>query len=617
MDKQQPGIIRRIFSGLWQGITWARVAVLNLIFIFIVVLMFSAVQTEQVSPLDEPMALRLAPSGFLVDQRTYNDPILQILERSSPDELETLTRELVKAIESAATDSRITALILDLEKFYGGGISKLEEVGQALATFKESGKPFIAVSGNYSQQQYYLASYADEIYLNPMGAVLLTGYASYRQYYKSALDKLAVNYHVFRVGNYKDFIEPYTRNSMSDASREHNGRWLNELWSVYSKRVEQQRELPENALNTYINNLDTQLALAYGNSAQLALDAGLVDHIQTGTEIRSTLVKRFGQTEDEPDHIKSISYRDYLQDLNQSTPIYPDKVGLIVANGVIMDGEHAPGTIGSTSIAELLAQAREREDIKALVVRVDSGGGGAFASDLIYQELQYTRDAGIPIFISMGSVAASGGYWLATAADEIWATPTTITGSIGVFGAFPTVEKTLAKLGINTDGLGTTALAGSMRLDRDLPPIANSVIQQGVEFTYRAFLQRVAAAREQTPEAIHKVAQGQVWSGTQAKKLGLVDELGSLDDVIASAAKFAELDHYSVEVIERELSPQEALFKQLAGGTEAFMPSGLLESFAPVALRQTLAPLIKPFIQMSAMTDPKGIYVRCENCLAP
>jgi len=533
MDKQQPGIIRRIFSGLWRGITWARVATLNLIFIFIVLLIISAVQTEKVNPLGEPMALHLAPSGFLVDQRTYSDPILQILERTSPDELETLTRELVKAIESAATDSRITALILDLENFYGGGISKLEEVGQALAAFKESGKPFIAVSGNYSQQQYYLASYADEIYLNPMGAVLLTGYASYRQYYKSALDKLAVNYHVFRVGNYKDFIEPYTRNSMSDASREHNGRWLNELWSVYSKRVEQQRELPENALNTYINNLDTQLALAYGNSAQLALNAGLVDHIQTSTEIRSTLVKRFGQTEDEPDQVKSISYRNYLQDLNQRTPTYPDKVGLIVANGVIMDGEHAPGTIGSTSIAELLAQARAREDIKALVLRVDSGGGGAFASDLIYQELKYTRDAGIPIFVSMGSVAASGGYWLATAADKIWATPTTITGSIGVFGAFPTVEKTLAKLGINTDGLGTTALAGSMRLDRDLPPIANSVIQQGVEFTYRSFLQRVADAREQTPEAIHKVAQGQVWSGTQAKKLGLVDELGSLDDVIA------------------------------------------------------------------------------------
>jgi protease-4 len=217
----------------------------------------------------------------------------------------------------------------------------------------------------------------------------------------------------------------------------------------------------------------------------------------------------------------------------------------------------------------------------------------------------------------MGSVAASGGYWLATAADEIWATPTTITGSIGVFGAFPTIEKTLEKMGIHTDGLGTTELAGSMRLDRDLPPIANSVIQQGVEFTYRAFLQRVADAREQTPEAIHEVAQGQVWSGTQAKALGLVDELGSLDDVIASAAKFAELSQYSVEIIERELTPQEALLKQLTGGTAAFMPSSLLESFAPVALRQALAPLIKPFIRMSSMTDPKGIYVQCENCLAP
>ena len=617
MDKQQPGIIRRIFSGLWQGITWARVATLNLIFIFIIVAIFSAVQTEQVSPLAEPMALRLAPSGFLVDQRSYNDPILQILDRTRPEDMETLTRDLVKTIESAAKDSRITALILDLENFYGGGISKLEEVGQALIKFKESGKPFLAVSGNYSQQQYYLASYADEIYLNPMGAVLLTGYASYRQYYKSALDKLAVNYHVFRVGNYKDFIEPYTRNSMSDASREHNARWLNELWTVFSKRVEQQRELPKNALNTYINSLDTQLALTSGNSAQLALNAGLIDHIQTGTEIRSTLIARFGEADNEHNQVKSISYWDYLDDLNRQTPIHANKVGLIVAKGVIMDGKQTPGTIGSDSIAELLAQVRERDDIKALVLRVDSGGGGAFASDVIYQELKYTRDAGIPIFISMGSVAASGGYWLATAANEIWATPTTITGSIGVFGAFPTIEKTLEKMGIHTDGLGTTALAGSMRLDRDLPPIANSVIQQGVEFTYRAFLQRVAEARKQTPDDIHKVAQGQVWTGAHAKTLGLVDELGSLDDVIVSAAAFAELNQYSVEVIERKLSPQEMLFKQLAGSTAAFIPSSLLESLAPVALRQTLAPLIKPFVQMSSMTDPKGIYVQCENCLAP
>lgn len=617
MDKQQPGIIRRFFSGLWRGITWARIATLNLIFIFIIVAIISAVQTEQVTPLAEPMALRLAPSGFLVDQRSYNDPILQILDRTRPEDLETITRDLVKTIESAAKDSRITALILDLENFYGGGISKLEEVGQALIKFKESGKPFVAVSGNYSQQQYYLASYADEIYLNPMGAVLLTGYASYRQYYKSALDKLAVNYHVFRVGNYKDFIEPFTRDSMSEASREHNARWLNELWTVFSERVEQQRELPASALNNYINSLDKQLALTSGNSAQLALKAGLIDYIQTGTEIRRTLIARFGEAKDEHDQVKSISYWDYLDDLNRRTTIHANKVGLIVANGVIMGGEQAPGTIGSDSIAELLAQARERDDIKALVLRIDSGGGGAFASDVIYQELKYTRDAGIPIFISMGSVAASGGYWLATAANEIWATPTTITGSIGVFGAFPTVEKTLAKLGIHTDGLGTTALAGSMRLDRDLPPIANSVIQQGVEFTYRAFLQRVAEAREQTPEDIHKVAQGQVWTGAHAKTLGLVDELGSLDDVIASAAKFAKLDQYSVEIIERELSPKEAFFKQLAGGTAAFMPSGLLESLAPVALRQTLAPLIKPFVQMSSMTDPKGIYVQCENCLAP
>ncbi len=615
-EKKKPGIIRRFFAGIWFGLTWLRITVLNLLFLAIVLMFFAAIQTEKTVPLTESTALRVAPNGFLVDQRSFVDPMTQLLDGTRPEERETLVLDLVRTIENASTDSRITALVLDLNNFHGGGISKLEEVGQALDQFKDSGKPLIAMAGNYSQARYYLASYADEIILNPMGSVILTGYSSYRQYYKTALDKLAFNFHVFRVGTYKDFIEPYTRDNMSEASREHNRRWLDDLWAVYTGRVEQLRGLPNNAIDNYINNLDVKLAEAAGDSAQLALDSGLVDKLLTQTELRAQLVQRFG--EDRQSHqAKTLDYWDYLKFLNEETPVHRDKVALIVASGVIVAGDHPEGTIGSDSVSALLAKTRDRKDVKALVLRVDSGGGGVFASDVIYHELKLTREAGIPVFISMGSVAASGGYWISTASDEIWATPTTITGSIGVFGAFPTLEKTFAKLGIHTDGVGTTALAGDMRLDRDLSPIANSVIQQGVEFSYRQFIQLVANARGKSMDDVHQIAQGQVWSGKRAKEMGLVDHLGNLNDVIAAAAAHADLDNYSVEVIRKTLSPKEQFLQQLSGGGLALVPSSLIDSFAPIALRQSLAPVIEPFLNMSNMTDPRGVYAQCSGCKAP
>jgi protease-4 len=616
MEDKQPGIIRRFFSGLWALISWTRVAILNVLFIVIVVMIFSSFNTEKLSPLSEPTALRLAPHGFLVDQYSFVDPMTQIFDGGRPEDRETVVSDLISALKHAENDSRVSAVILDLNYFLGGGISKMAEVGEALDAYKTSGKPLIAFADNFSQDRYYLASHADEVVLNPMGAVLLTGYGGYRQYYKDAIDKLGLNFHVFRVGDYKDFVEPYTRNNMSEQSRENNGRLLTELWSVYAEHVEMSRALPSQSLNDYINNLDSKLAEHQGNSAQLALEFGLVDKLATRSELEDKLIKQFGQAKDSRE-VKALDYWDYLSFVETETQKQHDKVGLIVASGTIIDGDQPAGTIGSESLSELFAQARERKDIKALVLRIDSGGGGVFASEVIYQQVKKTRDTGIPLFISMGSAAASGGYWIAAAGDEIWATPTSITGSIGVFGAFPTLERTFEKLGIHTDGIGTTELAGGMRLDRDISPKASSILQQGVEFTYTKFLNIVANARGMSVEDVHTVAQGQVWSGSQAKELGLVDHLGSLNQVINAAAERADLTSFSVEKLQRELTPKEQFLQQLSGQGQSFVPTKLIDSVAPLALRQALAPILQPFIHISRMTDPMGLYSQCLACVAP
>ena len=616
MSKESPGFLTRLFRGFWNLITWLRISLFNLVFLALLLALVVAMIPQEEQRLTGKRALRVAPSGFLVDQRSYVDPVTQILEQSRPEEVETLVSDLVKTINHAARDERITALVLELDYLVGGGISKLEEIGTALQRFKVSGKPIIAVADNYSQEQYYLASYADEIYLHPMGGVLLTGYGSYRNYFKNALDKLAVNFHVFRVGDYKDFIEPYTRNNMSAASREHNALWLQQLWGVYTSRLESLRGLPNGAVNSYINNLHENVNRVDGNSARLALNAGLVDQLAGRRQVRQTLKQKLGSNRD-GDNYNALDYWDYLHHLEKENGHVGGKVGLIVAKGIIVDGKQPEGTIGGDTMAKLLREAREDASLKALVLRIDSGGGSAFASEVIRQEILATRQAGIPVIVSMGSVAASGGYWIASAGDEIWATPTTITGSIGVFGAFPTFELTLDKLGVSTDGIGTTKLAGAMRVDRPLSPQAESVIQQSVEFVYKQFLNLVAEARDSSVGEIHRVAQGRVWSGATAKELGLVDNIGNLEDAVAAAAARAGLNSYHLHLIRKTLSPKEQILKELAGGVSALAPNTLMEKVAPASLRKALTPLAEPFQLMGKLNDPRGVYTLCEVCTAP
>ncbi len=610
--------LTQLFTGFWSIISWIRIILTNLVFLLLLIIVLAAIFGSSLRPLPEQFALRLAPTGVLVDQRSHLDASALLLGGQKPEDNETLVRELVVAIDEAAKDPRVTGLVMELDGLMGGGLSKMQEVGAALDRFRASGKPSIAVGGNFSQDQYYLASHADEIYLHDMGSLLLTGYGRYSQYYKSALDKLAVNFHVFRTGNFKDAVEPFLRDDMSEESKAHNTRLIHELWDSYTAQVEKRRQLPPGSINDYIDQLETRLAAAKGDAAWLAAELGLVDDVGSRQKFDQQLVERFGQS-DEGYFYQGVGVSAYLANLRlKQKENATDKIGLIVASGTILDGYQPDGSIGSNTLVDLLRSLHDQEHIKALVIRIDSGGGSAFASEIIRAEIAALRARGMPVLVSMGSVAASGGYWIAAGADEIWATPTSITGSIGVFGAFPTLEASLAKLGIHTDGVGTTELSGALRSDRPLSPKAGEIIQQSVDHIYQRFIRLVADARKTEPEAIDQVAQGQIWSGAKAKTLGLVDHLGNLEDVIAAAAQRAQLENYAVEVIRQPLSPGEEFLRQLMSSqVGALLSAQLTREVLPLTSWQEIKPLLRPLTDLQKMNDPRAIYAWCADCLAP
>lgn len=624
-DKKR-GIVSRLFSLLGRIGRFVRSAI-NLLFLLFFLVIIGSLFTSNIKPLPAKAFLQVAPSGLLVEQLSYSDPLSQLLEQSAPHPAETLLPDLVEAIDKAAKDPRITGLSLELNFLAGGGLTKLNILGQALSRFKESGKPVIATASNYSQEQYYLASFADEIHLNPMGMVLLTGYGAYHSYFKDGADKLGINFHVFKVGEYKDAVEPFIRNDMSESSKRHTRAWLEELWRSFAARVESNRQLPTGAIDRYINNMDKQLALAGGDLSKLALDAQLVDHISTRPAMLKRLQSLAGVDPDDKHAYVAINTGEYLfhGQLKPDTEETPQaQIGIIVAKGTIYDGEQLEGNIGSATLSKLLQRSRDDEDIEALVIRVDSPGGSAFGSDIIRQEIELTRAAGIPVVISMGSMAASGGYWIAANADQVWAAPTTLTGSIGVFGLIPTFENTFNKLGVHSDGVGTSALAGIHRLDRPMSPQASRIVQLNVENIYQRFLNLVAEGRELSREQVADLAEGRVWTGAQAHRLGLVDELGDLKDAVAAAAAVANLDAYDTKVIERKLNFQEQLLRQL-GRRAAPMTRWLAGLYSPTSASGVLAEparaiedqarwLAEKLGLLGRTSDPAGIYLECIEC---
>ena len=609
------GIIRRIFRLIGSIISGIRTLLGVVIFGFVLIAI-AGMFADDLQPIPDKGALYLAPTGFLVDQKAYADPLEKILSQGM--ESETLVRDVVEAVDAAASDSRITHLLLDTDYMTGAGLSKLEEISSALLRFKESGKPIIAVADNFSQQQYYLAAHADEIMLNPLGGVLITGFSAYSSYYKEALDKLKIKMHIFRVGDYKSAVEPYMGNSMSTGVKEERRAIIDELWQFYGSQVENLRGLPTGAINDYTNNLHTKLRSANGDSALLAKQQGLVDQVASRTQMLKYLNEVIPSTEGE---FNSINLNGYLSHIRReqitSAAAKQHRIALVVAKGTMMDGEQPEGSIGGDTLAGIFADLRKDENIKAVVLRVDSGGGSAFASEVIRDAMAATRAEGVPIVVSMGSVAASGGYWIATEADRVLALTTTITGSIGVYGVIPTVEDSMAALGIYSDGVSTAEISGIMQLDRAMTPQAEMFFQAGVDNVYTQFLALVADARNSTPVEVHEIAQGKVWTGEQALELGLVDQLGDLNEAIKVAAELANLADYMVDYRRKPLSVYEQLLVGMSSNVATSMTSLGIEpqdSWLPEILSRQAKTLAQPLQLLDSLSDPKGIYLLCEQC---
>ncbi len=621
MSKDQPGLLRRVARGIGRAfrILVALVrGLLAIVFILVLLSLFG----DGLTPLPSSAVLRVAPEGQLVERRSDPDP-RDLLAPDTGPAAETRLGDLVDAIDAATGDPRIRGILLDLDDLQGGGIDKLDMLGEALQRFRSTGKPVIAAGDGFNQQQYYLASYADTIHLNPLGHVLLTGFGSYQLYYKEALDRLKIRFHVFRVGAYKDAVEPITGTGMSPAAREHTAAWLDRLWQHYRTGIEERRDLPAHALDGYIRELDTKLAAADGDGAALAIQEGLVDQLSTRPELIAQLRALAGTAPQGPFQGPATSYAQvevgtYLR--HQRADEHQDaelpQIGVLIAAGTMYDGESPSDAIGGDSLSRMIRNAREQGQLSALVVRVDSPGGSAFAADLIRRELLATQAAGIPVVISMGTVAASGGYWIAAEADEIWAEPTTLTGSIGVFGLLPTFEDSLAAVGIHSDGVGTHPLAGDFRLDRPLSPQAERLIQTGVEHLYDRFIALVAAGRGQDPQAIDRIAQGRVWTGRQAQELGLVDHLGGLPEAIAAAARLAGIDAYREVAVEPPLDLRQRLLRRLLEsgrlpGTTIQLPEAL------VALVKLAEPLLQHPVGSWREATGRHLLLHCLECATP
>ena len=614
MSEKKPGIIRRFFRFIGSIVTGIRY-LFSLLFVGLFLMLIVGMFAEDIQPIPDKGALYLAPSGVLVDQKTYTDPFDQILMGNSQSDSETLVRDVIEALDTARIDSRITHLLPDTDYMAGGGISKLEEISSALLRFKKSGKPIIAVGDNFNQQQYFLAAHADEILLNPLGSVSITGFGLYNSYFKEALDKLNINMHVFRVGDYKSAVEPFLRNNMSTNVKLESRELVDSLWQFYSSQVEHLRGLPDGAIDDFANNLHLKLQAANGDTSALAKQQNLVDQIATRTQMFAYLNEVLPGTDGEFDSINMKAYLNHNRLTSRtSAAAKAHKVALVVAKGSIVDGEQPEGTIGGDTLASIFARLRDEDEVKAVVLRIDSGGGSAFASDIIRDAISATQKKGIPVVVSMGSYAASGGYWIAADADRVLALSTTLTGSIGVFGIVPTVEDSLAALGIYSDGVGTTDIAGMMRLDRPMTQQSEMIFQAGVDNIYTRFITLVADGRNSTPAAVHEIAQGRVWTGEKALELGLVDQLGDLNDAIKVAAELANLAEYEVDYRRKPLTVYEQLLMEMSSNISASFAGLGINSWLPNSLRQQAKVILKPLQVLDTLTDPRGIYLYCDNC---
>jgi protease-4 len=590
--------LRRGFGAFWRALDATRRTVLNLIFLGLVILLLWAMFGGGVKPLASKTALVLDLKGDLVEQHTggLRESLLAGVGGESKRTVQ--LRDVLTVLDAAAKDSNISSVVLILDEMDSAGLAMLHEVGSAIDRVKAAGKPVIAWSGNY----------------NPMGMVMIEGFGRHRNYYRDALDKLGVTVNLMKVGTYKSFAEPFIGNGPSPAATEADTVLYNALWGNYTAEVEKNRKLAPGTVASSIEQLPQLLAAAGGNAAKVALDTKLVDGLKTRDEVRAEMIKRGAY--DEPNKtFRQVSFGDYLARHPQK--LFGDAVGVVVAEGSISEGNGGPGVVGGLSTAQQIRRAREDDQVKAVVLRVDSPGGSAYGSELIRRELELTRAAGKPVVVSMGNVAASGGYWISMAADEVIADPSTVTGSIGVFAILPTADKVVDKLGIHTAGVTTTWLADAYNPLRPLDPRFAQVVQASINHVYSEFTTRAAQARKTTQAKIDEVGQGRVWTGAQAKERGLVDTLGSYQDALKSAATRAHLGgDYRVAYIERPSSAFERLFERL-GMSEAMainvqVKLGLLPEGLPAGAAAGVA---KDLGWLSEVADKRSPFAAVAHCL--
>jgi protease-4 len=540
----------RGFRGLWALLDGTRRALLNLLLLALVLGAVVAAVTSGPPTLKPKTALVLNWAGPVVEQRSGSARDSALKQLQGEDTAQTQLRDVLAVLDAAAKDDAITHAVLLLDGFAGAGLPTLRELAMALERFKAAGKPVTAWGGEYDQKQFFVAAHASQVWLHPMGNVYVEGYGRWRNYYKDLFDRVGVTAHVVRAGKYKNAAETYTANAPSPETMEAESALYQSLWSGWTAAVEKARKQPAGSVMLAIDSLPASLQAAGGNTARWAVERKWVDALKTRDEFRTAMIER-GAADDDGKSFRQVSFAQYLARLKPTTS--GDAVGVVVAQGSISDGQAGPGNIGGLSTAELIRKAREDKSLKALVLRVNSPGGSAFGSELVRRELELTRKAGKPVVVSMGDVAASGGYWISMAADQVLADAGTITGSIGVVGVLPTAEGAMDKVGVRTGGATTTWLAGAFDVRRALDPRFEQLIQSAVNHIYGDFTTLVATARKSTPEKIDAIAQGRVWSGQQALEIGLIDGLGSLGDAVAAAAKLGKLDGTArVQYVEAE-----------------------------------------------------------------
>lgn len=587
-DTPRRGPVARFFVAIWDTMNFTRRLIFNLVFFTLLFLLLIAMTTAgRVRPLLDDTTLVIAPEATLVEQYS-SDPASRALGKALGEKGgEVQLRDLLRALDAAKDDKRINRVVLRLDQLQGSGMASMRDVAAAIARVRASGKQVVAFSEMMDQKQYLLAAQANEVYMDPMGGLMLEGLGRYRLYYRQGLqEKLGVDVHLFKVGEYKSAAEPYVLDAASPEAKEADLFWMNDVWQRYLADVAKARKLDAAKIAADIDQMATQIQAAQGDLAKYALQQKLVDGLKTREQVDDLLIERGVADDDADGGFRQVSLDGYLGHLNRAAlPAAADRrpqVAVVVAEGEISGGEQPPGAVGGVSTAALLREARDDDNVKALVLRVDSPGGEVFASEQIRREIVALKAAGKPVVVSMGDLAASGGYWISMNADKIYADPSTITGSIGIFGMIPTIPRALEKIGVHGDGVGTTRYAGAFDITRPLAPEVGQVIQSVIDKGYRDFTGKVATARKRPVEQIDGIARGRVWSGAQAKERGLVDDFGGLQTAIDDVAKRVKLgkDDYQVRYVEKSATPFERFF---AGFAESRIGAAWLRSDSDLA----------------------------------